>query len=858
MSFIEFFHQTMRQVFAKKKWSDALLLYQETSVFHNPYRFDIPFTSDHHLIMPDETALWINEGAYLKLGKSKFVSCAHSEVILGYVYVRRFVVDLIQSTLVKYDVYSAKSALVETPDFIKERASVVFDAKLSVTIGAGYSSFSDVTHHLARLKMTEKATSTVLLKRDRAMSGAMLVGSSVRHMWYVVKYPNSFYSYMVPEIRDDTVYLQYRQIGAWHSGFNGMKFDFTRNVMAVLKLDERPRAEGTGIDVDWFAQEQAFADWFRAYELQTGGLVDLVQHHFGDMSVSRDKQVACYQGLLRKIAQVSWVMALRYKPVLNHLVYTAMEAGGDPAGWTLKQMLLAELVVENPYGFRTPISYVRTEISPSLGNAWPMVPLLNALRTALTSAVVKEMLLTEMNVTYNALIEFEAGDTQFRDVVFCPIGADTMGVLKTDDKPMMYNRIYPALQRLVSDLIDRVDTIHKQMEADVAPVQVRQEFLAYNRHHAIFNYEGSPIFWQNNALQIGLMRLATKEAPFPADLAPVRASIVCYNTLELRYLNVSSKCWNEPGSVEETRIRKFAAGLRIIMFSTWSMGVVLNVIGAYVALDYTYRLVWCWVQSRMKPIPLALALDLDIQGVGVLSMSRCAIMAFGVIPLIVSYHLPADEEFKRKSNDYPKWIIEIIVAFSMTWFVRLGMELGRYFVVMEYFNRWFYVTTTRLRHLCVIITAMIRLGIPVQHGDFNNGILKLCVSCGVSFLMGFVLVVLSRVFRSEGDMPRDRVSVLFAEAKLNRVWHGTLGQTIHGWSHFGLLYEGWQVVRRHDKSLSLVKSSFVDLVVHERCCRAATGPESVRRARGQPTHVSRGAYRSWGRRVGLRVRRKRQ
>ncbi|KAJ0393925.1 hypothetical protein ATCC90586_008640 [Pythium insidiosum] len=275
MTFIEFFHQIMRQVFAKKKWSDALLQYQETSVVYNPYRFDIPFTSDRILIMPDETAFWVNDGAYLKLGKSKFVSCALSEIILGYVYVRRFVVDMIQDALVKYDVYAAKSALVETPQFIKDRASIVFDAKLSVTIGAGFSSFSEVTRYLARLKMTEKAVSSVLLKRDRAMSGAMLVGSSVRHYWYMMKYPNSFYSYMIPEIRDDTVYLDYRQIGSWHSGFNGMKFDFTRNVMAVLKLGERTRAEGTGIDIDWFEQEQEYADWFRKYEIEAGGLVDL-------------------------------------------------------------------------------------------------------------------------------------------------------------------------------------------------------------------------------------------------------------------------------------------------------------------------------------------------------------------------------------------------------------------------------------------------------------------------------------------------------------------------------------------------------------------------------------------------------
>ncbi|DBA04928.1 TPA: hypothetical protein N0F65_006930 [Lagenidium giganteum] len=786
--------------------------YQDINAVYNPYRLDTPFSDDNNLVMPDESTFWANDGAYLSNGKTKIESCATSEMVLGYIYTRRYVIDMVQTQLLAQGLYQVDKNLVETKQFIKDRTKPIFDTTLSVTIGAGFTSFTDIVRRLAKVEMTEKAVSSVLLKRDRAMQGAMLMGSSIRHIWHLCRYPNSFYSYMTPEVRGDTLYLDYMQIGSWHSGFNGMKFDFTRNVMAVIKLSERTPSEGTGISEDWFKREQDFADWYRMYEVKSGGLVDLVIKYFGTMNVDAAKQTQCYQGLLRKIAQVSWIMALRAKPVMNHLVYTAMEAGGDPAGWTLKQMLLDEIVVENPYGYRSSIPYVRTTISPDTGNVWPMIPLLNALRIGLGSVQLKSLLLTQMNATYNALIELEAGNTQFRDVVFCPIGNGNLGVTKNDDKSTMYNKIYPSLQLVINDLIDGVADIHTQMEKDVAPVQVRQEIVKYNRHHAIFNYEGSPVFWQNNALQVGLIRLATKEAPFPSDLDRLKSTLVCYNTLELRYLNVSSKCWNELNSVGETRTMQNSEGLRVITFSTWSMGVVLNIIGAYVAINYTYVLIRSWILSGRKVVPLELALNMDIQSVGVLNLSRVAIMAFGVVPLIVSYHLPADDEFKKKNTTtYPNWFVEVVVALSMTWFVRLGMELGRYCIHLEFFNNWFFVATTRIRNVIVVFVWLVRLGIPVEQGDFNNGILKLSVSCGVSIILGFILVVLSKFFRSEGMAARDNLSMLFAQVHLNRAWHGTLGQSPHGWSHLGLLFEGWEVVRNPKGAMGLVKSCYVSL-----------------------------------------------
>ncbi|DAZ95608.1 TPA: hypothetical protein N0F65_000091 [Lagenidium giganteum] len=852
MTFVDFFHQIMRQLFAKQRWAEAWLSYQAYSVVYNPYRLDVPFSSDNYLIMPDEATLWVNDGAYLQYNKTKFESCALSEIVLGYVYVRRYVLDMIQSRLLHYQLYHADVDRLETTAFIKDRAAIIFDANVSVTIGAGFSRFENTQRTLAMFPMTKKATSSVLLKRDRAMQGAMLMGSSVRHMWYMMRYPNSFYSFMTPVVRGDTVELQYRQIGSWHSGFNGMKFDFTRNVMAVIKLSERTKAEGTGIDVDWLAQEQQFADWYRDFEVRPGELVDLVTTHFGPLAVDSQTQTQCYQGLLRKIAQVAWIMALRAKPVMNHLVYTAMESGGGPAGWTLKQMLVNEIVVENSYGYRTSIPYVRATISPNLGNAWPMIPLLNALRIGLGNAAVKAMLLAEMNTTYNALIELEAGYTQFRDVVFCPIGSGKHGVTKYDDKGSMYDKIYPSLQAVINDLIELVEDIHHQMEAEVAPVQVRQELVTYNRHHSIFNFEGSPVFWQNNALQVGLMRLATKEAPFPSNLERLRATYVCYNTLELRYLNVSSKCWNEPNSVEESRTKRESEGLRVLLSCTWSMGMMLNVIGAYVAMDHAHVLFRSWILSGKKPIPMRLALGLGIQCLGVLRTTRVIMMALGVIPLIISYHLPVDGEFRESTAyDYPHWLIELIVVMSMTWFVRLGMELGRCFLHLEFFDRWFFVTAPRLRYLCPFAIALLRTSMPVKQGDFNRGILKLCTCCVLSLVMGFVLIILTRVLKNEDSTP-DRLSQLFAQAKLNRAWHGTLAQTLDGWTHIGLLYEGWQVVKGRKGAFGLVetKSSFInmkaatetstqplDQQTFSQLCRGAPTVIDQRRTRPRPQNA---------------------
>ncbi|DAZ99497.1 TPA: hypothetical protein N0F65_001682 [Lagenidium giganteum] len=798
LAFVEYAHQLMRLILSKQDWATAVQLFSSATIVYAPYdvRTMSQLDEQGRLVMPDEATLWSNSGAYLKYGKRNFSSCAVTEVLLSYIYTRAYVLDMIQSMLTNHSLYNVSSTIVPVDPRVKDRAAVLFssDLHVTVTIGAGAhkDDYQDKPRLLFHRLMTQSSSSLALFKHDREMQGAMLMGSSMRAIWHFVRYPNSYYSYMTPQVRDDDVNLNYHIIGAFHTGFNGMKFDFTHNTMAVWKLQEQSKAKSVAAVADAFDTEQQFAEWYRNYELDpANGLLDAVSRYFGRMDAKPEKQVECYQGLFRKFAQVAWVMALRLKPVMNHLAYTSMVDGGDPASWTTKQMLVTELMGEDPYGNRVEIPYVRPTLSPNTGNAWVMIPLLRAFIQAHNTSVVTDMLMAEMNQTYTTLIELEAGDTHFRDVVFCPLGRIKFGVSESDDKASMYNKLYQPMRSLVTEFMNNVSAIYDAMSNAIDAVAIPDAFALYNRSHPIFNYEGAPVYWAYRPFSIGLIRLTTKEAPIQADLARFKASFVCYDTLELRYLNVSNRCWNELRTTQETRVQLFSEGLRVITFSMWSMGVVLNIIGSYVAFEYCVTLWRCWNLSGREHVPWSLALSLSIQSIGMLNLLKCTIMALGVLPLIISYHLKSDSEFRQDGHEYAPAVVELFVALGMTWYLRLGMEIGRYRIRLKHFNKWFFVTTSYVRNLGVFLVCLVRLAIPVEQGEFDAGVIKL-------------------LFDPKDAPPKDKLSQLFLHAGFDRNWHGVLGQNMHGWSHLGLLYEGWLVVQRDGGGLGMVRSRYLD------------------------------------------------
>ncbi|DBA03123.1 TPA: hypothetical protein N0F65_003370 [Lagenidium giganteum] len=310
ITLVDFFHQLMRRVFSQQDWQSALNPYQDTNGAYNPCRLDTGF-DDH-----------------------------------------------------------GRLALVSIHPMVKKRAKVIFGQNLSVVVtigaGAGAADYDDRKSTLVWFLMTRKSVSSAWMKRDRHLHGTMLMGSSIRAVWHFLRYPNRFYSYLALEVYDDRVVLDFKLVGAFYSGFNGLKF-----FLATLWQGGSYQSSHTNMQCPRlnaaFAQEQAFANWFRDRELapETG----LVANGCQDPGTNCNA-FSRYQGLIRKLAQVTWVMALRFKPVMNHLPYASMVMA----------------------------SYDRE--------------------------FVFNMLLAELNATYMTLIELENGLTQFHDAMFCPIGAD--------------------------------------------------------------------------------------------------------------------------------------------------------------------------------------------------------------------------------------------------------------------------------------------------------------------------------------------------------------------------------------------------------------------------------------------------
>ncbi|DAZ99476.1 TPA: hypothetical protein N0F65_001661 [Lagenidium giganteum] len=808
LTLVDFFHQIMRQVFQKTDWKQALMQYQSADLVYNAFGMDVQLDARGRLVLASESDLWKNDGAYVNnTMKHSFSSCATTEVLLGYVYTRSFVIDLVQQTLMTKNLRNASMNKVDVNDLFRQRVLSALQAdnlSVQVTIGAGSR------------------------RTDLNDARAALGGVPSAAIWHFARYPNSYYSYMTPEIRGDTVALDYKVIGAYHTGFNGMKFDYMHNMMAVWKLAEQPMEKSRATAAAAFEKEQRFADWFRNFEVNPDyGLVPAVQRLFGPMVED------CYRGLIRKIAQVVWVMALRFQPAMNHLAYTGMADGGDPGTWTINQMLVTELIGENPYGTRVRIPYVRATLAPDTGNAWPMVPLLHAFVAVHDEPFVVERLMAELNRTYPQLIEIERGTTNFRDVVMCPVGKHPPFIVAaSDDKETMYKKIFPALRALVTEIVTNITAISTRMQSEVATMSIPEAFVRLNRSHPIFRFEGSPVYWVNKALSIGLIRLTTKEAPTAENLAVFIASMVCYDTIELRYLNQSQRCWNELGSATEVLKLIDSNGLRVVLFSMWSMGIILNLTAACVALGmwsmgiilnltaacvalgYGYRLWSSWNLSGRKPIPFLLAISLDIQGIGLLNLLECTIMAWSAFPLISRFHLPSDMFFfrnpdQRNSNT---WWIEGVVALALTWYVRLGMELARYRIHLKRFNMWYYMSGSYMRNAILVLIYLVRMSMPLEMNDYNRGVLKLFVSCVLATVLGYLIVRVSPYFEPAHHNPTDELSQLLEDGGFERQWFGVLGQSPSGWCHLGLLYEGWMVVERDGQALGMTCSRYLDFL----------------------------------------------
>ncbi|KAJ0399887.1 hypothetical protein ATCC90586_006502 [Pythium insidiosum] len=816
MSFVSWTHNTMRSLFAAQNWEQVFNDVNEMKnhklenddsrlLFKNGHTI-----IDHHLYNQTKTGEWLD------LGYRKFESCFGSEYLLASFYANYFALHAIQDAVLAAKLYSASRLLNRTSAaHFRAAWESIFRHDVLVTSGAGAVGLEDFQQNFLRTEMTRLTASQWALKPDRPMSGSMQMGSSLRMMNYMAWYRNSYYSFLNSTVTGDVVVADWRQFGGYFVGFNGFKFDFARGTMGVYRLAEQTSLQEVNDPSRSFELERSMARWYAQHEVSSpNGLVTLLKDVWGpDESVAVDPTTSgCPHAFLRMLAQSAWILALKRRPVLTHLAYMAISDPEEPAPWFYAQLTVNAIVGENIVGDRVRFPFNRETGTPYTGSAWVIVPILQALLSTSNASEVASALASEVDNSFFNIMSTEEGKLMLKNADHCSYGWATLNVTAKDDKDSVWAKIRPKVRATIERLVDKVPVVFGEMNAFL-PIAIPHEYMTSRRPNTVYGLEGPPVFWQHTPLGVGIVKLGSRLAPTDEEVAVWQRSLTCYDTLETRFLNISTRCWSEPkNTVEEVR-RVRSVGLRMLMFTMWSLGVVLNVIGAVVCIKFLLRVVRLWREDRFSDMTPLLAFNLEVQGLGMISLEGILIMAISSVPLILSYHMPRDERFlDRLSEPQHEWFAECMVLLSLTWFIRLGIELGNLAVHLHHHNWWLNLLSTRLRYGMMLLVAGVRQAFRLHGVDYNMGLAKLIVSCVVSVALGLLASVASVFFDRESKHSRDRFSRLLTRHRLSRTTHGSVAQLGGVWSQTGLAMEGWRALYASDGTVSALLSPTGDLL----------------------------------------------
>ncbi|KAF0692230.1 hypothetical protein As57867_016614, partial [Aphanomyces stellatus] len=825
LSVVEYFFFYMRLVFSKQNWASVVAagnrglgtttLASDGTLVETPAIFAIAANGSRSLTQSTVAAngiIW---------------NCVASELLLTEMYIANFTLKLIQDALVAHNLYQATDIVKENL-IVQARSMEMFNDPANVvhiTSAAGYYSYVESNKALFGKPMTESAISTTVLKRDLDLSNGASMGSNVRNLLTMATDVSDMYRLQRITASSPDVIIETRVLGGMFGGYNGFKNDPLHNTMGVYKLSEQMSQHTSGQHaLDYFSQEQKIADWYANYEVTqktSGNLLSNVVTRFGTIRVEDLKTVLvpttldgyetlCYQSLMRRVAQIVWLTALRLHPALQYLVYTSAQNDVSDYAWFRQQMMVDEVVRENPHGGRVHIPYYAQFISSGLGNGWPLIPLLSALSQVHTAKFLHSQIMLEMNETFTSLVELEAGLVNFRDQPHCPIGLSAFGVTSTDTLTSMYTKVYTGFDGLVHDVIANVATAYTQMSLSLAmDISVPPTYLK----DSLPSFEGPPVQFTHTPLGVGLIRLSMKHAPFQSAITALQASMVCYNTLETRYLTLSSRCWSETLSSDEVRASYSSMHLRLIVFSAWTIGIVTNAIGEFLSLRFVVRMwrIWRLTRFDLADWELGLLFSTHLQSLGgSVGVFESVMLACSSLPLLFGYRLPQDPDFVASTTSlHLKGWDEFIMALGLTWTTHLGMELASRLVTLHHKSKWFLAQNVAAKLVIAIVVYALLALTRDPELNYSYAIGSLIGIWCFALFAGFGSMVLSvlwdrpssaKIFIDGLPSGEDEIADSFIKAGLPRNRLGYLSQQQGRWSLVGIALEGWRGVATGPRS----------------------------------------------------------
>ncbi|DAZ96951.1 TPA: hypothetical protein N0F65_012054 [Lagenidium giganteum] len=805
----EVFHSVVASLFSTKSWKKALERQQYVpnesealaKAFLSVFKNEVPLLLEKNGNM---IGLFLNT-----LNTTILESCLHAEMVGSYFYTKAFVLDIIQQSLVRHNIFNPNELLIQIPTRTRAFVKPVLQADLFLTSGVRFGEIKSSGRRIfSSMTLTSMVESSMRFKLDKKVNGDLQFGSSIRMLQFMAYYPE-YYSHLETSVRDavdesanQLVQYQYDQfqysiLGGAMSGMNTFKNDWWANTMGVYRLAEVPREPNL--------EGSAEAPFFL--------LNDFFDIASPGAALDESPLTRCHRAFYKTLGKFAFVGLLTISQPPAFLVFMSNAEGGAKP-WFADTIRRFELYGENIAGKRHAFPFSSSIVArKDDGSAWVTIPLYQAMLDYLGKNQTLQSILAGYNASFSTVMTTEYGWVHFPDTPHCKIGFEKNNVTSdTNTIEKIMAKFYPATIQFFDAFLDRVPSIYQRMKHDLERngtemVAIRPESIVGSNSTPQNNgWVGSATFWQPTAFTVGMLKYWPAVTPPAATIALYRNVTRCYRTLELRYLNESVRCWVEEFNTEKTRTLYNSELLRNIVFSNWSISLVLNCIAIVIAARFAWRFVVAWRITRFRCVTIWVALQLNFQGFGVLSFSEIVLLAMSTLPLMFAYHLPADPIFMPSDNksSLPKEWKDVIVTLSASWFLRLGFELVNHFLFLHYVCFWY--NNFRLRIMCIVGIFIARMIIPDVPDNAEYEMWKFVLTIMISMLIGAFCALVpyraqkhSKISSVRGHKHSHLVVMALSKQHMPLNKHGLLGYSDHGWSVTALIVEGWEVVQFKDR-----------------------------------------------------------
>lgn len=828
---IDYFHQAMATLLASQDWSTALddLSFNQTTPFALDAGATTVFTSDGHpyLMSTDAFVIGLQATEMKSTGtldvQGSLDSCVAAEIVVAQFYVRALVLRLIQDALVaQRSLFKSESPQITVPSTMDTVLAPVWKHSILITSGARAIAPRTTVTRFFKQDVATVTMAAAQFKLDRKEASASQVpGSSLRLLQYMVFYTDIVSRFSSTVSADGSYDTQtYTLIGWLGSDITTFRDSYTASSLMVYHLAELSATDAPR-DTYWDDEAQ-YALYFKGLEssMATAPFKVFDSHlviKSGARVAPSDDEPAtrCHRALFKVVTKLVYLSLLELSKPASYLMYMGeVSSGAKP--WLLSQAFNEELLSETFSGERLAFAYRNGPYTrKDDGSGWVAIPLLQSMISTYGKDATATALLQEIDASLKLFLKESNGNVNFPDASMCYVsGADGTPdqVTSSDALDQIYDKILPGLQSAILDLLDEVPThaaaFKTAMEATGLDwLRIDERFLV-----------GSPVVsntteghgpptpnWLPTVLTVGLRKLWPPKTPTDDAIQRARSASVCYQTLDTRFFNVSSRCFAEPSNAVVLRTRFRSESMRKFFELVWSMAVMLNTMAFVVVLKYIRKLYKAYAVTQFECLDVEVALQLNLQGMGVLNISQVLLLLVASLPALITFHISADLAFMPffLTEKRSKPVIDVFVTLSMSWFVKLGFDVCNICIRPKRPVDWYHLI--RVRWFMLVVILVLRLITPEGIANPSYQLDRLVLTCVISLLLGacctFVIFLPERpgkVVAEDQKQSHDTVVAALVKQNMPLTKYGVLGRTSKGWSMTGLIVEGWRLGRTAD------------------------------------------------------------